>query len=281
MTHHGTLYIVATPIGNLGDMSARAIKVLQAVAMIFAEDTRHSAKLMDAFDIKTKTRSFHEHNEGQVMGAIMELMSNGQDVALISDAGTPLISDPGFKLVKAVRNAGMTVSPVPGPCALTAALSAAGLPTNAFIFEGFLPVKQAGRLKALGLLKYERRTLIFYESPHRLLASIEDMSTVFGGERQLVIAHEITKLYEALVSGTFEEVLQQLIAEPNLQKGESVVLVAGCDASDALREDALSEDVLLDELLAVLPLKQAVKITAKVTGQSKNAIYERALAKRG
>ena len=273
----GTLYVVATPIGNLEDISARALRVLREVALIAAEDTRHSSRLLQHFGITTPLAACHEHNEREQGGRFVERLLAGEDVALISDAGTPLISDPGFLLVRAARAAGIRVSPVPGACALVAALSAAGLPSDRFIFEGFLPAKAAARQARLQSVVEEPRTLIFYEAPHRLLESLQDMCEAFGGQRQAVLGRELSKTFETLKGLPLDELCAWVAADSNQQRGECVVLVAGWQAPEG--EDALSGEALrvLDLLLADLPLKRAAALAAEITGVRKNLLYQVAL----
>lgn len=275
----GTLYVVATPIGNLDDMSARALKVLSDVALIAAEDTRHSIRLMQHFGIGTPLAACHEHNEREEGSRFLAKLLAGEDVALISDAGTPLISDPGYHLVRQVRAAGIAVVPVPGPCALIAALSAAGLPSDRFIFEGFLPAKAVGRRARLEQVREEPRTLIFYEAPHRILECLEDMERVFGGARQALLARELTKTFETLKGLALSELRAFVEADSNQQRGECVVLVAGWTAPEA--EEAVSTEVMrvLDLLLAELPLKRAAALAAEITGVRKNLLYQVALEK--
>jgi 16S rRNA (cytidine1402-2'-O)-methyltransferase len=273
----GTLYVVATPIGNLDDMSARALKVLGEVALIAAEDTRHSVRLLQHFGIQTPLAACHEHNEREEGGRFLTRLLAGDDVALISDAGTPLISDPGYHLVRQARAAGIAVVPVPGPCALIAALSAAGLPSDRFIFEGFLPAKTAGRVARLEQVREEPRTLIFYEAPHRILECLRDMQAVFGDARPALLARELTKTFETLKGLPLSELRAFVEADSNQQRGECVVLVAGWTAPDA--EQAVSAEVLrvLDLLLAELPLKRAAALAAQITGVRKNVLYQVAL----
>ncbi len=273
----GTLYVVATPIGNLDDISARALKVLRSVALIAAEDTRHSIRLLQHFGIAVPLAACHEHNERDEGGRFLARLQAGDDVALISDAGTPLISDPGYHLVRQVRAAGIAVVPVPGPCALIAALSAAGLPSDRFIFEGFLPAKAAGRRARLELLKEEPRTLIFYEAPHRILECLEDLEVVFGGERMAVLARELTKTFETLKGLPLEALRAWVAADSNQQRGECVVLVAGWQAPEG--DEALSAESLrvLDLLLKEMPLKRAAALAAEITGVRKNLLYQAAL----
>jgi len=277
----GTLYVVATPIGNLDDISARALRILREVALIAAEDTRHSARLMQHFGIWTPLAACHEHNERDQGGRFLARLEAGEDVALISDAGTPLISDPGYHLVRQARAAGFAVVPVPGACALIAALSAAGLPSDRFIFEGFLPAKAAGRRARLEQVREEPRTLIFYEAPHRILECLEDMRAVFGGERQALLARELTKTFETLKGLPLDELCAWVAADSNQQRGECVVLVAGWQAPEG--EEAVSAEALrvLDLLLAEMPLKRAAALAAEITGVRKNLLYQVALTRQG
>lgn len=278
----GTLYVVATPIGNLDDITARALRVLRDVALIAAEDTRHSLRLLQHFGIETPLQACHEHNERDQGGRFVARLQAGDDVALISDAGTPLISDPGFNLVRQARAAGIRVVPVPGSCALIAALSAAGLPSDRFIFEGFLPAKSVGRRVRLELVREEVRTLIFYEAPHRVLESLQDMREVFGAERPAVLARELTKTFETIKGLPLGELCQWVADDANQQRGECVLLVGGWQAPEG--EDALSAESLrvLDVLLAELPVKPAAALAAEITGVRKNLLYQVALdRKRG
>ena len=269
----GVLYIVATPIGNLQDISARALEVLKAVSLIAAEDTRHSKKLLTHYGIGTALLAVHEHNERDVTVRLLQKLSAGEDIALVSDAGTPLISDPGFYLVRSARQAGLAVVPVPGPSALVAALSVAGLPTDRFVFAGFLPAKQAARRQRLQGMATETATLVFYESSHRIVDCLADMAACLGGEREATIARELTKTFETVLTGTLAGLLEQLLADSHQQKGEFVVMVQGAPPRDPAAIDAASEQVLA-VLLSELPLKQAAALTAKITGLSKNVLYE-------
>ncbi|WP_168175588.1 16S rRNA (cytidine(1402)-2'-O)-methyltransferase [Pseudomonas sp. PA15(2017)] len=273
----GTLFVVATPIGNLDDLSARALKVLGDVSLIAAEDTRHSARLMQHFGIGTPLAACHEHNERDEGNRFIDRLLAGDDVALISDAGTPLISDPGYHLVRQARAAGIRVVPVPGACALIAALSAAGLPSDRFVFEGFLPAKSVGRRTRLELVREEPRTLIFYEAPHRILECLQDMREVFGGERQALLARELTKTFETLQGMPLDRLWEWVAADANQQRGECVVLVAGWQAPED--EAAVSVEALrvLDLLLAEMPLKRAAALAAQITGVRKNLLYQAAL----
>jgi 16S rRNA (cytidine1402-2'-O)-methyltransferase len=273
----GKLYVVATPIGNLDDISPRALRTLREVALIAAEDTRHSFRLLQHFGITTALAACHDHNEREQGGRFVARLLAGDDVALISDAGTPLISDPGYHLVRQVRAAGIEVVPVPGPSALIAALSAAGLPSDRFIFEGFLPAKAAARRGRLELLKEEPRTLIFYEAPHRVLESVQDMASLFGKDRHAVLARELTKTFETLKGAPLGELAEWIAADSNQQRGECVLLVTGWQAPEG--EDAISGEALrvLDLLLGELPVKRAAALAAEITGVRKNLLYQAAL----
>lgn len=268
------LYIVPTPIGNLSDISARAIEVLNNVALIACEDTRHSGKLLSHFGIETRKTALHDHNERDRADWIIQKLSNGETVALISDAGTPLISDPGYHLVTAVRAAGYEVTPLPGPCAAITALSASGLPSDRFSFEGFLPSKEKGRIDKLTALKEDPRTLIFYESPHRIVHSLESMLIALGGDRKIVMAREVTKTFETFLSGTVSEVLETVKNDPNQQRGEIVLMCHGY-RSDA-EEAGIPTEVVntLKLLVEELPLKKAAAIAGQIYGIKKNALYK-------
>lgn len=276
----GSLYVVATPIGNLDDISARALRILREVALIAAEDTRHSARLLQHFGIETPLAACHEHNERDQGGRFLARLQAGEDVALISDAGTPLISDPGYHLVRQARAAGVAVVPVPGACALIAALSAAGLPSDRFIFEGFLPAKAAGRRARLEQVREEPRTLIFYEAPHRILECLQDMRDVFGADRPALLARELTKTFETLQGLPLAELSEWVAADSNQQRGECVVLVAGWQAPEG--EEAVSAEALrvLDLLMAEMPLKRAAALAAEITGVRKNLLYQVALERK-
>lgn len=269
------LYIVATPIGNLADISARAIEVLSSVDVIAAEDTRHSKYLLQHHGIETSTISLHEHNEQQRSELLLTRIAAGESIALISDAGTPLISDPGYRLVNMAREQGIKVIPIPGACAVIAALSASGLSAERFAFEGFLPPKSTARRQALQSLENEPRTLIFYESPKRMVASLQDMLTVFGGERKACLARELTKMFETIVTLPLAELVDVVINDANHQKGEIVLLVEG--QSTVVDRDEAEEVRVLQILLDEVPLKQAVAITASILGIKKNKAYEMAL----
>lgn len=272
----GVLYVVATPIGNLEDLSPRAQRVMAEVQLIAAEDTRHTGALLAHFGIRTPLLSLHEHNEAERAPRLLERLQAGDSVALVSDAGTPLISDPGFNLVRAARAAGVRVSPVPGPSALIAALSVSGLPTDRFVFEGFLPARPAARRARLTELATETRTLVFYEAVHRLQESLADMAQTLGAERAAVIARELTKLHETVSSGTLSELAMRMAADAEAPKGETAVLVAGASAA---RSPAISiePERLLRILLEKLPVKQAANLTARISGGKKNQLYQKAL----
>ena len=274
-----TLYVVATPIGNLSDISARAVQVLQAVDLIAAEDTRHSSGLVKHLSVDTPMIACHDHNEAAACKSVLDRLAAGQCVALISDAGTPLISDPGYKIVKSVREQGFRVAPIPGACAVISALSAAGLPTDRFAFEGFLPAKAQARQKRLQQLADATSTLVFYEAPHRIVATLQAMAEVLGAKREAVLARELTKRYETIIDGTLDELAQQVDADRNQQRGEMVILVRG---AASLADDRSAEEQEADRILAVLlaelPAKQASTLAVKLTGLKKNYLYKRAIA---
>lgn len=272
----GVLYVVATPIGNLEDWSPRAVATLRAVSVIAAEDTRHSGRLLQHFDIATPLLALHDHNEGARVAGMIARLEAGESVGLISDAGTPLISDPGYRLVAAVQAAGIKVVPVPGACAAIAALSAAGLPSDRFIFEGFLPVRSIARRERVRQLADEARTLIFYEAPHRIVECLVDMIEVLGGERRIALARELTKTFETIRVLPLAEMLAWVRDDPDQQRGEIVLVLQGA-ATEADAEDWREADRVLGILLAELPLKQAAALAADLTGLKKNALYERAL----
>lgn len=274
-----SLFVVATPIGNLNDMSPRAVDVLQSVDLIAAEDTRHSSRLMAHFNIKTPMISVHDHNERQRQQTIIDKLAAGESVALISDAGTPLISDPGFIVVRAVREAGFKVVPVPGCSAVIAAMCAAGVPTDRFIFEGFLPAKKSNRQQFLDQFVDEPRTVVFYESTHRIVESLRDMQQVLGADRYVVIARELTKTFETIHGAALQELIAFVEADPNQQKGEFVVLVQGVQAQVSEDIDAAALKTL-DVLLEELPVKQAAALAAKITGHKKNKLYQAALERK-
>jgi 16S rRNA (cytidine1402-2'-O)-methyltransferase len=275
----GTLYVVATPIGNLDDLSPRATRTLAHVDVVAAEDTRHSGRLLSHLGIQKRMIALHDHNEKDRAAGILAELKAGRDVALISDAGTPLISDPGYVLVRDARAAGYRVSPIPGPCALVVALSAAGLPTDRFLYVGFLPAKRSGRRASLEPLASESATLVFYESPHRILESVRDIAEVLGEDREMVLGREITKTFETFYSGSVAEVLAELEQDPHGTRGEFVVMVRGAMAQPG-NDDAATMDVdrVLRVLLAELPVKKVAKMASELTGLSKNELYQRALA---
>lgn len=272
----GVLYVVATPIGNLADMVPRAVETLQSVALIAAEDTRHSARLLSHFSISTPCVAYHDHSDTERTGSILDRVQAGESVALISDAGTPLVSDPGYRLVRTARERGLAVVPVPGACALVAALSASGLPSDRFSFEGFPPPKANARRQWLEALSAESRTLIFYEAPHRVLACLEAMVEVFGPTREAVIARELTKTFETIRLAPLAELVEFVRADSNQQRGEIVLMVAGASNRSDSTLDAEAERVM-GILLEELPVKQAAAMGAKITGVKKNALYQWAL----
>jgi len=278
-SEQGTLYVVATPIGNLADMVPRAVETLQSVALIAAEDTRHSARLLSHFSIDTPCVAYHDHSDEQRTDSLLDQLARGDSLALISDAGTPLVSDPGYRLVRRARERGFAVVPIPGACALIAALSASGLPSDRFSFEGFPPAKANARRIALEQLAAERRTLIFYEAPHRVLASLEAMAEVFGAGREAVLARELSKTFETIHKAPLAELVAFVAADSNQQRGEIVLLVAGAPASEARELDGETERVMA-VLLDELPLKQAAALGAKITGLKKNQLYQWALARK-
>jgi 16S rRNA (cytidine1402-2'-O)-methyltransferase len=277
--NRGALYIVATPIGNLADMVPRAIHTLQTVAVIAAEDTRHSARLLAHFDIKTPVIAYHDHSDEQATERLIHRLLNGEDVALISDAGTPLVSDPGYRLVRKARENDITVVPIPGACALVAALSAAGLPSDRFAFEGFLPAKQTARRAFLETLVNDSRTLIFYEAPHRILETLHDMVDIFGGEREVVMARELTKTFETVKGDSAAALVEWVAADTNQQRGEIVLLVHGVSKT-AVAEMTPEHERVMRVLIEDLPLKQASALAAKITGLKKNFLYQWALNKK-
>lgn len=267
----GHLYVVATPIGNLGDLSPRAQAVLAAVDRICAEDTRTSGMLLTHFGIHRPLLALHEHNENQITDELIASLRRGQSLALVSDAGTPLISDPGFALVRAARAAGLPVIAIPGPCAAVAALSIAGIASDSFVFIGFLPSKAQARRVRLQELATETRTLLLYESSHRIVDSVQDLATVLGGTRRLCLARELSKLYEESITATAAEVVTWLAQDSNRSRGEFVLVVEGAPAQDSA-DDAEAERVL-QILLSELGASQAAKLAAAITGRRKNELY--------
>lgn len=276
----GTLYVVATPIGNLKDMTYRAVEVLKSVDRIAAEDTRHAGPLLKHFSINKPSLSMHEFNERERLSVVIDYLEAGENIALISDAGTPLISDPGFHLVREAKARGVKVVPIPGACAAVAALSCGGLPTDRFVFEGFLPAKAEARRNRLKALLHETRTIIFYEAPHRLLATLQDMALVYGEDRSAVVAREMTKLYESILTNPLAELVEFYAENENKQKGEIVILVEGIDEEQSESKEVVPEEVL-EVLLEELPVKQAVALASKITGERKNVLYDLALEKKG
>ena len=271
----GTLYVVATPIGNLGDITQRALQVLEGVDRVCAEDTRNSKKLLSHFGIQAKLVALHDHNEQSKLEQLTEWLHSGESLALISDAGTPLISDPGYHLVGHLQKQSIPVVPIPGASAIIAALSVAGLPTDRFVFEGFLPAKPAGRKQAFAEKTKQSCTQIYYESSHRIVASVKDLAKVVEPERQVVIARELTKLFEQTFSGTVVELLNWLESDPNHQKGEFVLMVQGARPTDD--KIGVELETLLAILVKELPIKQAAKLASQITGQPKNTCYKMAL----
>ena len=267
----GTLFIVATPIGNLADISGRAIKILSEVSIILSEDTRHTAKLLSAYNITTPTSSCHAHNEREITAQVIRRLQAGQNIALVSDAGTPLISDPGYLLVQSAIKHGIRISPIPGPSALIAALSVAGVPTDRFCFEGFLPSRHHQRCLKLEKIRWEPRTMIFYESSHRILASLKDMAEIFGDDKEAVIGREITKIHETFYCSTLGDICDFVSDNKNQQKGEFVILVKGDPAIDKTWKQAC---VLADRLSEVLPAKKASRIAADTFEVSRNRLYQ-------
>ena len=276
MQDTGTLYIVATPIGNLADITFRAVDILRQCDLIMAEDTRHSRVLLEHYGVTTKVTALHEHNERARADSLVEKLRQGAKIALISDAGTPLISDPGYPLVRACREAGVNVVPIPGPSAVVAALSAAGLPTDRFMFIGFLAAKAGAREGQLQSLADEAATLVFYESPRRLLSSLQSMRDVFGSERDVVVAREVTKQFETFLYGSLSEVIERVAADSNQQRGELVVMLHGA-RRDAEAVPAAAES-LLKSLSEHLPLKKAAAVVAEHYGLRKNQLYQLGLS---
>ena len=268
----GRLWVVATPIGNLDDLSGRAAEILREVPLVAAEDTRHSAPLLARIGSRARTIALHEHNEREQAARLVENLLQGSDIALISDAGTPLVSDPGFRLVRAAREAGIAVSPVPGPCAAIAALSVAGLPSDRFVFEGFLAARASARRERLGALVAESRTLIFYESGHRIVDALKDMREVFGAQREGVVARELTKIFETVLGAPLGELVERVEADANQQRGEFVVLVAGAsgEAADATLAEGRRVFALLCEEMSPA---HAARMAARITGAPRKQLY--------
>ena len=274
----GTLYIVATPIGNRADLSERARDTLANVDFIAAEDTRHTGQFLAQLGITTRLVALHEHNESARAAEFVAELSKGARIALVSDAGTPLISDPGFRLVEAASRAGVAVVAIPGACAAIAALSVAGLPTDRFVFEGFLPPRAAARQARLAALAVEVRTLVFYEAPHRIAATLDDVAAALGPDRRAVIARELTKMHETIYRGSLADLRVQAGTDPNLARGEAVLIVAGAAQTEqSVSEQTARLDTLLGPMLRALPLSQAVDLATEITGDRRNRVYERAL----
>lgn len=276
-TNRGTLYVVATPIGNLDDLSPRAARVLAEVSLIAAEDTRHTAGLLRHLGLERPLLSLHEHNEAGRIDQLAARLSQGEDIALVSDAGTPLICDPGFVLVRALRQRGEKIVPIPGPCAMIAALSAAGLPTDRFFFNGFLPAKGGARRSRLEALAKRDETLVCYESPHRIRDTLSDIALVLG-ERRVVLARELTKTFETFLEGNASELLERMESDPDQARGEFVVMIAGAPAAEG-KGVSLDGNALLSALLGEgVGVKQAAAVASKVLGGRKKAWYEQALS---
>jgi len=272
----GTLFIVATPIGNLDDITYRAVETLNSIDIVLAEDTRHSKKLLKHLNIAKPIRAFHEHNEREKTQAIIDELHSGQSIALISDAGTPLISDPGYFLVAQTKKEGLKVIPIPGASALITALSASGLASDSFTFLGFLPSKQAARIKLLKTLLNETKTSIFYESPKRILATLTDMHAIFGSSREVCLAKELTKVFETIQTDSIPNLINYLTADENNQKGEFVILISANDKIDLLEVGA-QLDFLLPILCAEMGASKAAKLAAKITGIDKKICYKKAI----
>ncbi|NND00785.1 MAG: 16S rRNA (cytidine(1402)-2'-O)-methyltransferase [Gammaproteobacteria bacterium] len=271
----GTLFVVATPIGNLGDISHRALEILSRVKLVLAEDTRHSKRLLYHYGISTKLRSCHEHNETSLVAWVKAQLQDGHDLALICDAGTPLISDPGFVLIRELRAQHCNIAAVPGASSIIAALSVAGMPTDSFVFDGFLPARASARRTRLMRYRTEPRTIVILESSHRIIACIQDIVDVLGGERKIVIARELTKKFETVSDGQALEILGLLQQDADQTRGEFVLLMEG---AREVSSDQLEVSAVLRVLMAELPLKQASGLAAKLTGKRKNDIYQLALA---
>jgi 16S rRNA (cytidine1402-2'-O)-methyltransferase len=272
----GKVFVVATPIGNLSDLSPRAREVLASVSLIAAEDTRHTRQLLQSFGIDTALTSLHEHNEGHKSSVLIDRVVRGESLALVSDAGTPLISDPGFDLIAAARAQGVEVIAIPGPCAAIAAISVAGLPTDRFTFEGFLPAKAAARRAQLEALAAESRTLMFYEAPHRVRETLEDMAAIFGADRRASVSRELTKRFETTYAGSLGELVEIAQRDENMSRGEIVIVVAG---ATSVQQESVTLDAqqLLRALLQELPAAQAAKIASKISGVKRSELYELAV----
>ena len=269
--------MVATPIGNLADITFRAVEVLRNVDLIAAEDTRHTKRLLDHYDVRTPCTAYHEHNERQMTPRLIERLVQGQSVALVSDAGTPLISDPGYHLIDAAHDThAVPIIPIPGPSAVISALSVAGLPNDRFVFEGYLPAKPGARRRRLEEMGAETRTMVFYEAPHRIEAALADMAGAFGAGRRATCARELTKTFETVQRATLEELSARVQTDQDQRRGEFVLLVQGRPTPDKAPDEA--HDLMLAVLLRHVPLKTAVVIAAELSGEKKNLLYQRAVA---
>lgn len=278
----GVLYIVATPIGNLADISQRALDILKSVDLVAAEDTRHSQKLLAHYGINPQMMALHEHNERERANEIINRVQSGQSVALISDAGTPLISDPGYFLVRMAHDANIKIVPIPGASAMVTALSAAGLPTDRFWFEGFLPAKAAARASRLAVLQPQPATMVFYEAPHRLLETVSAICEIFGGTRRIALMRELTKTYETVMQKSCDEMREFIEQNPEQQKGESVLVVEGnAQQKDELNSAEVDIEHLLVALLRCMSVREAARTAAELTGHSKNSLYQQALSLAG
>jgi len=275
----GTLFVVATPIGNLEDLTPRAQQILNDVDLVAAEDTRHTGRLLSHFGINKRQITLHDHNEGSAVPKLLSALKEGKSVALVSDAGTPLISDPGYRLVRAAHDAGATVSPVPGASAVTAAMSVSGLPTDRFCFEGFLPNKKSARVKRLRELEGDKRSLLFFESVHRIEATVADLCEVLGVERNAFVGRELSKMHEQCVSSTLGDIGEMVENGQIPVKGEFVVVVEGNRKADA-DSTTINVDRLIAEISAVLPLSQAADLVSSLSGRRRNEIYRLMLAQR-
>jgi len=273
------LYVVATPIGNLADITTRAHQVLEMVDIIAAEDTRHTKRLLNHLGFSKPLMAVHDHNEAHAATSILEKLKAGQNVALVSDAGTPLIADPGFHVTRAVAEAGFDIVPIPGPCAIITGLCAAALPTDRFIFDGFLPPKTSARQQYFNGIKNEERTVVVYESPHRILDSLKDLASVLGEDKEVVLGRELTKTFETFLRGTVADIQNRMLADSNQLKGEFVVMIRGAASKKKLEvsQEALDLTLLLSE---ELPLKKAAALAAKHTGYKKNQLYQLVLEAR-
>lgn len=270
-TEKGCLFVVATPIGNLEDISLRALNTLKSVDLIVAEDTRHSKKLLAHFNINTPLSAYHDYSKPAVTEKIIRRLTEGNNIALISDAGTPLISDPGYRLVSIAHEQGVRVRPLPGPCALICALCVAGLPSDRFLFTGYLPAKPCARKKEIEQMAESTYTWIFYETPHRIVHSLADLMHTMGPARKITIARELTKHFETVLSGTAEEIYSRVSETPEQQKGEFVVLVAGKEKEKPAV--TLQAEQMMKTLMSELSLKQASSVAAKLTGIQKRELY--------